>query len=701
MKICMVAYSFYETDNRIMRYADSLAQAGHDVDVVVLKKRNQDNFEDIRGVNVYRIQTRKFPEKTGKLAYFARLSRFLIKSATWLTCRCFAKRYDLIHVHSVPDFEVFAAVIPRLLGCKIILDIHDIVPEFYCSKFGACRKSMIFRALVLVERISIAFSHHVIIANHLWYDRLIERSVAPSKCSVILNYPDSDIFKENSADRNTKDFLVMYPGTINHHQGLDLLVRAFNLVGEEMPNAKLLIYGEGPDREKLQTLINIFNLNDKIKIFQPLALTEIARVMASADLGVVPKRGDTFGDEAFSTKSLEFMAVGVPLLMSGTTIDKYYFTDEQVLFFESGKVEDLSKKMLYLYRRPDKRRELIEKGREKVKSLTWDKKKHEYFGLLDLLVHKKSVPMPMGHFRWRAYALYYPIKTLLPRAAQVAIRRLWVKSRQSASTGRWPIDPFSAVSPKKFPGWPDGKQFALVLRHDVETIVGHQICRRVLNLEEEFKLKSAFYLVPEGYTVSPDLRKLILSAGGEVGVHGLNHDGRLYSSRRRFAQRAAKINQYIKDWDAVGFASPSAHHELDWLESLSAEYDTSTFDTDPFEPQPDSAKTIFPFKVYGKKRNFIELPYTLPQDFTLMVLMGHQDISVWKKKLDWVASRGGMALLITHPDYMHFDGDEKRSYTYPASFYKDFLEYVTKKYHGKYWNGLPREVASFWKDKVE
>jgi glycosyltransferase involved in cell wall biosynthesis len=701
MKVCMVAYSFYERDNRIMRYADALVRAGHEVDVVALRMLNQDYFENVRGANVFRIQTRTFPEKTGKLAYFARLCRFLIKSAFWLTRKYITKRYDLIHVHSVPDFEVFAAIIPLILGCKIILDIHDIVPEFYCSKFETSRRSFVFRVLIIVERISIAFSHHVIIANHLWYSRLIERSVASSKCSVILNYPDPDIFKAIANKKINKDFLMIYPGTINYHQGLDLLVQAFSLVKDQMPNAKLLIYGEGPDREQLGALVETLGMSDKVEIFKPLKLTEIARVMANADLGVVPKRGDTFGDEAFSTKSLEFMAVGVPLIMSGTTIDKYYFTDKQVRFFESGNIEDLARNILYLYHRPEKRKALTDNGYRYVSELTWDKKKHEYLTLLNSLIDKKRTPSPTGPFRWRFYALYYPIKTLLPRAAQVAIRKLWVKSRYSASRDQWPIDPSASLVPRNFSGWPEGKQFALVLRHDVETAIGRDLCKRILKIEANFGLNSAFYLVPEGYSVSADLRESILSAGGEVGVHGLNHDGKLYNSRKHFARRAVKINQYISAWGAAGFASPSAHHELNWLETLGAEYDSSTFDTDPFEPQPDAAKTIFPFTVIGENRDFVELPYTLPQDFTIMILMGHQDISVWKKKLDWVASQGGMALLITHPDYMQFDGEEKRPFTYPARLYKDFLEYVTETYSGRYWNGLPRDVASFWKDIVK
>jgi hypothetical protein len=120
----------------------------------------------------------------------------------------------------------------------------------------------------------------------------------------------------------------------------------------------------------------------------------------------------------------------------------------------------------------------------------------------------------------------------------------------------------------------------------------------------------------------------------------------------------------------------------------------------PFEPQPDGMETIFPFYVPGngdKQNGYIELPYTLPQDFTLFILMQETGISIWKKKLDWIAEQGGMALIITHPDYMKFNGDRNGLEEYPAEYYKEFLEYVKQQYEGQYWSVLPREVARFWR----
>jgi len=144
------------------------------------------------------------------------------------------------------------------------------------------------------------------------------------------------------------------------------------------------------------------------------------------------------------------------------------------------------------------------------------------------------------------------------------------------------------------------------------------------------------------------------------------------------------------------------YHDLEMLHDLNIEYDASTFDTDPFEPQPDGMGTIFPFLVPGSKgqNSYVELPYTLPQDFLIFILMKERNIDIWKKKLDWIAENGGMALLIAHPNYMSFN-ENTCFEEYPVRYYTEFLEYVKSRYKGEYWHALPREVSRFWTDKYK
>ena len=294
--------------------------------------------------------------------------------------------------------------------------------------------------------------------------------------------------------------------------------------------------------------------------------------------------------------------------------------------------------------------------------------------------------------------LFYNIKPFIPRSWQIAIRSQIVLRRRAKYSHIWPIDPSAANRPKGWSGWPDQKRFALILTHDVDTEVGHEKCQKLAKIEQKMGFRSSFNFVPERYSVSPQLRDYLSETGFEVAVHGLCHDGKLFSSRKIFSERATRINHYLKEWKSVGFHSPSMHRNLDWIHDLIVEYDQSTFDTDPFEPQPDGVRTIFPFWVQDNsmQKGYVELPYTLPQDHTLFIIMKERDINVWKEKLDWIVEKGGMALLNSHPDYMNFNCKKYGIEEYSAAYYEEFLDYIKIRYKGQYWHVLPREMARFW-----
>jgi glycosyltransferase involved in cell wall biosynthesis len=385
MRVCMVTYSFYEGDTRVIQYATALAGRGDQVDVLSLRKEGDPRFEVLQGVNVYRIQERKVNEKS-QLMYLFRIIRFLFVSALLLTKNQFSKRYDVIHVHSVPDFLVFAALVPKLLGARIILDIHDILPEFYASKFGASRDSFLFKSLVWVEKLSIAFSDHVIIANHLWYDRLLSRSVAAEKCTVVINYPDPQLFAPRPKRPANGKFVILYPGSLNHHQGLDVAISAFARVADEMPGAEYHIYGEGSTKPALKQLATDLGLAGRVFFHDALPTGEIAEIMAGSDLAVVPKRASSgFGNEAASTKIMEFMSLGVPLIVSNTKIDTFYHDDTQVRFFESENEADLAEAMLQLWSDADLRAQLVAGANRFIEQNSWTVRKLDYLALVDRL----------------------------------------------------------------------------------------------------------------------------------------------------------------------------------------------------------------------------------------------------------------------------------------------------------------------------
>jgi predicted glycosyltransferase len=291
---------------------------------------------------------------------------------------------------------------------------------------------------------------------------------------------------------------------------------------------------------------------------------------------------------------------------------------------------------------------------------------------------------------------YYFVKPYLPRALRIVIRRWRAQRRKRKFSSTWPISPSSAQAPEGWPGWPDGKKFAVVLTHDVERNEGLQRCRQLMELESKLGFRSSFNFVPEGdYTTPKALRDSLTASGFEVGVHDLKHDGKLFLTRSLFRNNAERINRYVADWNVVGFRAGFMHHRLDWLHQLNVLYDSSTFDTDPFEPQPDGVDTIFPFWVPRPGNGYVELPYTLTQDFTMFVLLGEKTTAIWEKKIEWIAQHGGMVLVNTHPDYMNFQGSDNPVGEYPAALYETFLKQLKSKYEGQYWHALPKEVAEF------
>jgi len=389
MKVCMVAYSFYEGDNRVRRYAETLARRGDRVDVVSLRQNGQPPRGIINGVHVFRIQRRVVNEKS-KFSYLGRLLLFFMRSMVFLSVQQMKEHYDLVHVHSVPDFEVFAAVVPKLTGSKIILDIHDLVPEFYLSKFKGTERSLTFRLLTTVERISARFSDHVIAANHIWEKRLQERSVKESKCTTILNFPDTEIFQARGRTRTDNRFVILYPGTLNYHQGIDIAIRALALIRDQVPRAEFHIYGSGEQLNPLKALVEELGLEKRVFLMGTKPLHEISSVIENADLGVVPKRSNSFGNEAFSTKILEFMSLGVPVVVPDTAIDSYYFNNSVVKFFHANDEKSLADAILLMIKNPELRQKFSRDAAEFVLKYSWDMNKDTYLNLVDSLVQSSN-----------------------------------------------------------------------------------------------------------------------------------------------------------------------------------------------------------------------------------------------------------------------------------------------------------------------
>ena len=385
-RLAMISHSVYTSDNRVRRYAECLAARGDRVDVFALRQdRDASNRETIEGVRIFRIQDRAAKGERSKLAYLWPLLRFLAVSSTQLSRRHLQQPYDIVHVHNIPDFLVFAAWYPKLTGVPVILDIHDIVPEFFASKFRVPSTGITRKALMWMERASAAFADRVIIANHLWLDKYAQRTGLNGRCAVFINHVDAKLFRCIPRLGQNGRQIVLYPGGLQWHQGLDIALHAFEHVARNLPTVEFHIYGDGSAKESLVRLTGELGLNDRVRFFEPRTVREIATIMANADLGVVPKRADSFGDEAYSTKIMEFMAVGVPVIVSSTKVDRYYFNDSVVRFFEPGNADALAREMLLLLRDVESRKRLAAQASKYAAAHCWETRKADYLALVDSL----------------------------------------------------------------------------------------------------------------------------------------------------------------------------------------------------------------------------------------------------------------------------------------------------------------------------
>jgi glycosyltransferase involved in cell wall biosynthesis len=384
MRVCMLGYTFYEIDSRVQQYARALVERGDEVDFIGLQKLDQSAEGLVEGVRIFRIQRREFDEKS-KVSYLLKLLRFFVSSSMLLSRKHLRNRYDLIHVHSVPDFLVFAACLPRLTGAKIVLDIHDVIPEFYATKFNAPPGSLSFRLLLLLEKICAAFAHHVIIANDIWREKLVSRALRASKCTTILNYPRQLVRQGSKPQKPESKFIILYPGSLNYHQGVDVAIQAFALVKNSIPESEFHIYGEGAEHANIARLIQRLGLEKGVFLRPYVSHQEILRIMADADLGIDPKRTDGFANEAFGGKIFEFMALGVPMVVSDTRTNKHYFNESVVRFCRGGDAEDLARSILAVHENKQATSRLVRSASEFVRGYEWDVQKLIYLGLVDSL----------------------------------------------------------------------------------------------------------------------------------------------------------------------------------------------------------------------------------------------------------------------------------------------------------------------------
>ncbi|MGB2677974.1 MAG: glycosyltransferase [Candidatus Acidiferrum sp.] len=351
----MLAYAHYINDARIKNYVRTLEDQGHHVDVIALRCDGEVAIEERRCGTTFRIMAKYQGEST--LKYFWSYLKFFLKCSFLLARRSFRHRYDVVHVHNMPNALVFAAIVPKMLGARLMLDVHDLMTVNYMAKFDVTENDLPVKLLRLEQRLSALLADHIFCADHNQRDYLVEYcGVAEKKISVLLNLPNAELFRPVTVQKKTDAFRIVYHGTIAHRLGIDLIVRAMARVVTRVP-AELWVYGAGDYLPEALALSSELGLEGKAHFsgaFFPVE--KIPEMVCGMDLGIIGNRRNLACDKyMLPVKLLEYVYLGVPVVAPRLEVISYYFDETMVRFYEPENVEQMADAIVELFHNRNER----------------------------------------------------------------------------------------------------------------------------------------------------------------------------------------------------------------------------------------------------------------------------------------------------------------------------------------------------------
>jgi glycosyltransferase involved in cell wall biosynthesis len=385
-RVCMVALTNYQSDARVRREAEALVERGDLVDVICLRSSETQRTPSLGGVRLYEVWVPRY-RGSSTFTYVAQYTCFFVLAAigvSWLHLR---RRYDVVQAHTMPDFVVFTAGIAKLLGAKVLLDVHDLVPELYESKFGLSESHRAIRLLRWIERKSVAFADSAIAVHKPQLDALVSHGNPREKFNILLNAPDPTFFSQRARHASNSTFKLVYHGTIAPRHGLETAVRAVARARDQIDQVEFLILGVGDGVPRIERLVRELELDEIVLVPKTMVpLEELLPLISDADVGVVPILDDGFTKYMLPVKLLEYVALGIPIVCSETETIRAYFDDTMLAFFPPGDEQALAERLVELYRDTDAREELAEKASAFLDEHSWDTQKLRYYELIDELV---------------------------------------------------------------------------------------------------------------------------------------------------------------------------------------------------------------------------------------------------------------------------------------------------------------------------
>ena len=387
--VCMIAYTFYASDPRVRREAEALVARGDTVHFICVREPGKAVERECHGVQLYPVSAGRY-RGDSTFGYLARYASFFLRAFILVTWLFFKNRYQVVQVHTMPDFLVFAAAIPKLFGARIVLDVHDLMPELYICKFKMDARHPIIRFITWVERRSIAFAHRAIAVHATHRDALVSHGSPLEKFVILLNLPDPRIFKvQGTTPREDGRFRLIYHGTVARRHGLEVALKSVRLVKDQIPELEFLVIGEGDDIDRIKQLTNEWDLERFVKFLGRMGVEELPKYLRQVDLGIVPILYDEFTRYMLPLKLMEYVGMDIPAIVSRTETIEAYFDDQMVRYVTPGNEQELAQAILELSRDPGARRRLVANAARFNAQYNWDEHKKVYFDLVDDLLQTR------------------------------------------------------------------------------------------------------------------------------------------------------------------------------------------------------------------------------------------------------------------------------------------------------------------------
>jgi glycosyltransferase involved in cell wall biosynthesis len=388
IKALMIVHSYYPSDPRVRREAEALSARGDKVDVICLREGEEKKHETVRGVNIYRLPVKRH-RGSGFLVYLSEYITFFILASFKIIFLHIKNRYQVIQVHTIPDFLIFCALIPKLFGAKVILDMHEVMPEFFMYRYNLSQKHLLTRMVRLQEKLSTKFANHIITVSDTLKDILVSRNVNSDKITVIMNVPDDKIFniERDLGSKDKKEFIISYHGLISDIYDLKIVLESLALIKGKIPKIKFMVIGKGPQADLYKKTAEKLGINNMVQFLGHMSQERVVEILKDVDVGIVPLVNNDFSELAFPTKVVEYVIMKIPVITADCRTIRRYFNNDSLCFYAQNNAKALADRICQLYQKEQMRNNFVINALECYDKINWGKMKERYYDLLDNILN--------------------------------------------------------------------------------------------------------------------------------------------------------------------------------------------------------------------------------------------------------------------------------------------------------------------------